>query len=78
MDNETPNLKDVWDNVNQSRIDIAELRGMIKMHFEDGRHHYPPCDAANHMQKTMLSAVGAALLALIAAIGGIVSAFITR
>ncbi len=75
---ESPDLRDVWDVVNQSRLELAELRGMITMHFREGEHHHPPCKPATDMQKTMLSAVGAALLALLAAIGSIVAEFVRR
>jgi len=75
---ETPDLRDLWHEVNQARLDIAELRGMLKMHFADGQHHYPPCKPAADLQKTMLSAMGAAVFALIAAIGNIVMEFIRR
>ena len=75
---EAPDLRDVWDAVNQSRMELAELRGMIKMHLEVGQHHYPPCKPAADMQKTMMSALGAAVLALIAAIGNIVMELIRR
>ena len=71
-----PDHRDLWDAVNQSRLELAELKGMIKMHFEAGQHHYPPCKPASDMQKTMLSALGAALLALLVAIGNIVIAFL--
>jgi len=75
---ESPDLRDAWDVVNQSRLELAELRGMITMHFREGEHHHPPCKPATDMQKTMLSAVGAALLALLAAIGSIVAEFVRR
>ncbi len=75
---ETPDLRDLWHEVNQARLDIAELRGMLKMHFADGQHHYPPCKPAADLQKTMLSAMGAAVLALIAAIGNIIMEFVRR
>jgi len=77
-DEEVPNLRDVWEQLQQARLDIAELRGMLTMHFRDGEHHHPPCKPASDMQKTMLSAVGAALLALLAAIGSIVAEFVRR
>ena len=73
-----PNIRDVWEQLQQARLDIAELRGMLSMHFKDGEHHHPPCKPATDMQKTMLSAVGAALLALLAAIGSIVAEFVRR
>lgn len=79
MPNEdVPTTRDVWEQLNQARLEIAEIRGMIKMHFEDKQHHFPPCKAASDMQKTMLSATGAALLALMAAIGSIVAEFLRR
>ena len=77
-DEEVPTLRDVWEQLQQARLDIAELRGMLTMHFRDGEHHHPPCKPASDMQKTMLSAVGAALLALLAAIGSIVAEFVRR
>ena len=49
-----PSNRDLWDSVNQSRLELAELKGMIKMHFEDSKHHYPPCKPAADLQKTML------------------------
>ena len=73
-----PNIRDVWEQLQQARLDIAELRGMLSMHFRDGEHHHPPCKPAADMQKTMLSAVGAALLALLAAIGSIVAEFVRK
>ncbi len=75
---EIPDHRDIWNELNQARLDIAELRGMLTMHFKDGQHHYPPCKPAADIQKTMLSAVGAALLALLAAIGSIVAEFMRR
>ncbi|MGN1121723.1 MAG: hypothetical protein ACI4RV_05095 [Eubacteriales bacterium] len=75
---ESPDLRDVWDVVNQSRLELAELRGMITMHFREGEHHHPPCKPAADMQKTMLSALGAAVLALIAAVGSIVMELLKR
>ncbi len=75
---EIPDHRDLWEAVNQARLELAELKGMIKMHFADGQHHYPPCKPAADLQKTMLSAMGAAVLALIAAIGNIVMEFVRR
>lgn len=75
---DNPDLRDVWDAVNQSRMELAELRGMLTMHFRQGEHHHPPCKPATDMQKTMLSALGAALLALLAAIGSIIMEFMRR
>ena len=75
---DTPDHRDLWDALNQARLEIAEMKGMLKMHFDDQRHHFPPCKPAADMQKTMLSAVGAALLALLAAAGSIVAEIIRR
>jgi len=78
MPNDIPDHRDLWEAVNQSRLELAELKGMLKIHFEVGQHHYPPCKPVADMQKTMLSAMGAAVLALIAAIGNIVMEFMRR
>ena len=67
----TPDTRDLWHEVNQARLDIAELRGMLNMHFGSGQHHYPPCKPASELQKTMLSTLAAAVIALIAAMGNI-------
>lgn len=75
---DNPDLRDVWEAVNQSRMELSELRGMLTMHFRAGEHHHPPCKPATDMQKTMLSALGAALLALLAAIGSIIMEFMRR
>ena len=66
-----PDTRDLWHEVNQARLDIAELRGMLNMHFGSGQHHYPPCKPAAELQKTMLSTLAAAVIALIAAMGNI-------
>lgn len=75
---DNPSHGDIWDAVNQSRMDIAKLQGMLEMHFKDGTHHHPPCKVAADVQKTMLSAVGTALLALLAALGSIVIEFMRK
>ena len=67
----TPDTRDLWHEVNQARLDIADLRGMLNMHFGSGQHHYPPCKPAAELQKTMLSTLAAAVIALIAAMGNI-------
>ena len=67
----TPDTRDLWHEVNHARLDIAELRGMLNMHFGSGQHHYPPCKPAAELQKTMLSTLAAAVIALIAAMGNI-------
>ena len=66
-----PDTRDLWHEVNQARLDIAELRGMLNMHFGNGQHPYPPCKPAAELQKTMLSTLAAAVIALIAAMGNI-------
>ena len=75
---ESPDHRDIWDSLNQARLDIAELRGMLTMHFKASEHHHPPCKAATDVQKTMLSAVGAALLALVAAVGALILELIRK
>ena len=67
----TPDTRDLWHEVNQARLDIAELRGMLNMHVGSGQHHVPPCKPAAELQKTMLSTLAAAVIALIAAMGNI-------
>ena len=44
----------------------------------EGQHHYPPCKPAADLQKTMLSSLAAALIALLAAVGNIIMEFIRR
>lgn len=61
-------LREVWDSINRMRMDVAEVKGMIHMHFKEGGHHHPPCAQATHLQKTLMSALFAAFLALLAAI----------
>ncbi|MFA6716533.1 MAG: hypothetical protein WC082_12580 [Victivallales bacterium] len=69
-----PDLKDIWTVINEARRELAELRGMLNIHFSDQNiHHHPPCHPAEEIRKTMLSAAGAAILALLAAIGSIVA-----
>ena len=53
-----PGFPELWENVTHSRMDIAELKGMIKMHFKDGVHHQPPCATAAGLQKTLYTAMG--------------------
>jgi hypothetical protein len=66
-----PDSKSIWDSVMASRLELAELKGMITMHFKDGEHHHPPCAPAAHLQKTMMTAAGASVLALLSALGSI-------
>jgi hypothetical protein len=75
--NDNPDLKDVWTAVNESRRELAEMKGMLTVHFSDRNiHHSPPCHPAEEIRRTMLSAAGAALLALLAAIGSIVASVV--
>ncbi len=71
-----PDSRSIWDSVMASRLELAELRGMISMHFRDGEHHHPPCAAAAHLQRTMMTAAGASILALLSALGSIVLEFL--
>ena len=73
---EMPDSHDLWHEVNQARLDIAELRGMVKMHFEDRPHHIPPCRPAAEMQKTIMSSLAAAVIAMIGAIGNLIIAVV--
>lgn len=66
----------IYESVNRCRMDIAELRGMITMHFRDGEHHHPPCVPAQQMQKTLLTATGAAVLSLVSALGLLLTEFV--
>ena len=66
----------IYESVNRCRMDIAELRGMITMHFRDGEHHHPPCVPAQQMQKTLLTATGAAVLSLVSALGLVLMEFV--
>ena len=50
-------------------MDIAELKGMIKMSFRDGVHHQPPCATAAGFQKTLRTAMGAAIISFLFAVG---------
>ena len=66
-----PDSRSIWDSVMASRLELAELRGLISMHFRDGEHHHPPCAPAANLQRTMLTAAGASILALLSALGSI-------
>ena len=68
----TPDNRSIWDAVMKARMELAELKGMMTMHLREGEHHRPPCAPAAHLQRTMLTAAGASILALLSAIGGIV------
>ena len=67
-----PGFPELWENVTHSRMDIAELKGMIKMHFRDNVHHTPPCATAAGLQKTLHTAMGAAIISLLSAVGTLI------
>ena len=64
-----PGFPELWEGVSRARMDIAELKGMIQMHFKDGVHHLPPCSTATGLQKTLHAAMGAAIISLLSAVG---------
>ena len=64
-----PGFPELWEGVSRARMDIAELKGMINMHFRDGVHHTPPCATAEGLQKTLHAATGAAIISLLSAVG---------
>ena len=68
----TPDNRSIWDAVMKARMELAELKGMMTMHLREGEHHHPPCAPAANMQRTMLTAAGASILALLSALGSIV------
>ena len=67
-----PGFPELWESVTRARMDIAELKGMVKMHFSDKAHHTPPCATATGLQKTLHAAMGAAILSLLSAVGTLV------
>lgn len=64
-----PGFPELWEGVTNARMEIAELKGMMKMHFSDGKHHIPPCATATGLQKMLYTAMGAAILSLLSAVG---------
>jgi hypothetical protein len=75
--NEKPDQRDLWIALNETRRELAEIKGMLKIHISDPNiHHHPPCRAVDEMRRTILSAAGAAILALIAAIGSIIASIV--
>jgi len=71
----TPDSRDLWIVVNEMREDVAEMKGMLRLHMSDPSiHHRPPCVQVQEVQRTILAAAGSSLLALLAAIGSIVAA----
>jgi len=67
-----PGFPELWEGVSRARMDIAELKGMIKMHFKDAVHHIPPCATASGLQKTLHTATGAAIISLLSAVGTLI------
>ena len=41
-----PGFPELGESLTRARMDIAELKGMVKMHFGDSKHHTPPCATA--------------------------------
>ena len=72
----TPGDRTVWDAVMKARMDLAELKGMMTMHLREGEHHHPPCAPAANLQRMMMTAAGASILALLSALGSIVREFL--
>jgi len=69
-----PESRDLWIVVNEMREDVAEMKAMLKLHLGDpATHHHPPCAQVQEVQRTILAAAGAAVLALLAAVGSIVA-----
>ena len=67
-----PGFPELWESVTHARMDIAELKSMIKIHFRDGVHHLTPCATASGLQKTLHTAMGAAIISLLSAVGCLV------
>ena len=63
-----PGFPELWESVTRARMDIAELKGMVKMHFSDT----PPCATATGLQKTLHAAMGAAIISLLSAVGTLI------
>lgn len=66
-----PGFPELWEGLMRARMDIAELKGMVKMHFGDASHHTPPCATASGLQKTLHAAMGAAIISLLSAVGSL-------
>jgi len=71
-----PGFPELWEGLSLARMDIAELKGMIRMHFKDGVHHAPPCSTAAGLQKTLHTALGAAIISLLSAVGTLIFEFV--
>jgi hypothetical protein len=75
--NENKDQRDLWIVVNEVRRDLAEVKGMLKMHISDPNiHHHSPCQPVEEMRRTILTSAGAAILALLAAIGSIIASIV--
>ena len=73
----SPDSRDLWIVVNEMREDVAEMKAMLRLHTGDpGTHHHPPCVQVQEVQRTILAAAGAALLALLAAVGSIIASIL--
>ena len=67
-----PGFPELWEGLTRARMDIAELKGMVKMHFADASHHTPPCAVAAGLQRTLHAAMGAAIISLLSAVATLV------
>ncbi len=67
-----PGFPELWEGLTRARMDIAELKGMLKMHLADSSHHTPPCATAAGLQKTLHAAMGAAIVSLLTAVGTLI------
>ena len=73
----SPDSRDLWIVVNEMREDVAEMKAMLRLHMSDpGVHHHPPCAPVQEVQRTILAAAGASLLALLAALGSIIASIL--
>ena len=73
-----PGFPELWEGLTRARMDIAELKGMVKMHFGDSKHHTPPCATAQGLQKMLYTAMGAAILSLLSAVGCLIMQVIAK
>ena len=67
-----PGFPELWEGLTRARMDIAERKGIVKMHFADKAHHTPPCATATGLQKTLHAAMGAAIISLLSAVGTLI------
>ena len=67
-----PGFPELWEGLTRARMDIAELKGMVKMHFTASSHHTPPCSTASGLHKTLHAAMGAAIISLLSAVATLV------